>query len=288
MSRRKKRTRSDQIFKVYAAISLLVAASLSLPFSFNDKGFNYKPFLIIFFITLIVLNVLGIIFSLPVVKGKIGERKIRKLLEKFTKYQDVYVINDVIVPGDNNQTSQIDHILFSKGGIFVIETKNYSGRIYGNDSQREWTQVLAYGRTKNKFYSPVKQNQTHVYRLKDILGNKYSFISCIVFLKANISYLESDFVFTPRELKKYLKKTIKEECISSNDILDAYNKVKEYKDNPLKNTKEHVKEIKQTLKNIDNLICPRCGGQLLLRHGNGGTMFYGCSNYPKCKFTKKK
>jgi len=34
-------------------------------------------------------------------------------------------------------------------------------------------------------------------------------------------------------------------------------------------------------------VCPRCDGKLVLRHGRGGKAFYGCSNYPKCKFTKK-
>lgn len=34
-------------------------------------------------------------------------------------------------------------------------------------------------------------------------------------------------------------------------------------------------------------VCPQCGGQLVLRQGRYGS-FYGCSNYPKCKFTLNK
>ena len=51
---------------------------------------------------------------------------------------------------DNGKTSQIDHIVINSEGVFVIETKNYAGRIYGNDNQLEWTQVLVYGKVKNK------------------------------------------------------------------------------------------------------------------------------------------
>lgn len=50
--------------------------------------------------------------------------------------------------------------------------------------------------------------------------------------------------------------------------------------------KEHVKNIEQTQKELKNNICPRCGGKLVLRAGSNGN-FLGCSNYPKCKFTKK-
>ena len=50
-----------------------------------------------------------------------------------------------------NKTHQIDHVIVSSKGIFSVETKNYSGRIYGEDNQKEWTQVLNYGKVKNKF-----------------------------------------------------------------------------------------------------------------------------------------
>lgn len=197
------------------------------------------------------------------------------------------VIDNVIIPDESGtKSSQIDHIYVSNYGIFVVETKNYAGRIYGSDNQLNWTQVLAYGNTKNKLYNPVKQNQTHIYRLKSALGIKSNFVSVIVFINANIQYIESDYVFTLRDLRHLINKDL-EVTISDAELDKISNALLEFKENPFKTNKEHVREIKQMKKDISNNICPRCGGQLVLRKSKDGRSFYGCSNYPKCKFIKK-
>ena len=51
-------------------------------------------------------------------------------------------------------------------------------------------------------------------------------------------------------------------------------------------TKEHIYNIREQQCNLERGICPRCGGNLVLRNGKYGD-FWGCSNYPKCKFIKK-
>lgn len=270
---------------------LFVFIVIALAIIFTVLGITIQQILVGMLIVAGILFAFSIaigILNLPSVKGKRGERKIANILKSLTTNKEAYVINDVIVATEDGNTSQIDHVLFARGGIFVIETKNYSGRIYGTDEQREWTQVLGYGKTKNKFYSPVKQNQTHIYRLKEILGRQYPFISCVVFLRADTSYVESANLFTPRRLKKYLKLEAFREQISRDDVYSAYTRIMEYKEKPIQTTKEHIREIEQTQKDINNLICPRCGGQLILRHSRDGHSFYGCSNYPKCKFIKKK
>lgn len=223
------------------------------------------------------------ILNLPVIKGKLGERKVSKLLKKLTKKNGVFINNLTIGNETSSKTHQIDHVLISTKGIFSIETKNYSGRIYGEDDQKEWTQVLNYGKVKNKFYSPVKQNETHIYSLKEKLKEKDIYIhNVVIFLGAYIDYVKSDYVFTKREFKRYYKKLpdINDEDI----ILKIYDKLIESKEN-IKN-KEHVQNIKNMKENIDNNICPRCGSPLVKRQGKHGE-FYGCSSYPKCKFIKK-
>ena len=169
--------------------------------------------------------------------------------------------------------------------MFVVETKNYAGRIYGTDGQLEWTQVLAYGHSKNKLYNPVKQNGTHIMRLSDILNLDVTFYSVVVFVKANIDNVDSDYVYRISDLK-YLLHEMEEE-LNENQVEEICNIINEYKLHPAKTDKEHVKEVKQMQRDIANNICPRCGGELVLRHGANGD-FYGCSNYPQCKFTKKK
>ena len=74
-------------------------------------------------------------------KGWIGELKTgfnlwagldKKLYRRF---------HDIIIPSSHG-TTQIDHILVSPFGIFVVETKNYKGWIYGSEDQSTWIQVI--------------------------------------------------------------------------------------------------------------------------------------------------
>ena len=123
------------------------------------------PFLII--IPVILIIILIVYLKHPSTRGKYGENKVRRVIGE-TVENEQYVINDLILVNEE-KSSQIDHIVINPHGIFVLETKNYSGEIYGSESQREWTQVLAYGKVKNKLYNPLKQNATHVYNVKKIV-----------------------------------------------------------------------------------------------------------------------
>ena len=85
----------------------------------------------------------------PQFKGWLGEFMVKVTIGK-NKPSEKYVINNLKLRVDEQKTSQIDHIVINPNGVFIIETKNYSGRIYGQESQLEWTQVLGYGKIKNK------------------------------------------------------------------------------------------------------------------------------------------
>ena len=248
-----------------------------------------NPATIVVAIVLTFLILLGnMILRLPVVKGAIGEYKVAKVLKKIAKRKNGFVINDVIIPDvESNKTSQIDHILFTTDGIAVVETKNYIGRIYGSDYQKDWVQVLNYGHKKNKIYSPLMQNDTHLYRLSKLLNlTKHELIGYVVFVRSNITYIDSDNVYTLKMLTKSLRR-MNTNIFTQSDIESFYNKIKFYKDNPIQTKKEHIEEIKQMKSDIENNICPRCGGNLVLRKSKDGNTFWGCSNYPNCKFTKK-
>ncbi|KAB1851160.1 NERD domain-containing protein, partial [Acinetobacter tandoii] len=78
-------------------------------------------------------------------------------------------LNDCTLPDEQNQTTQIDHILLSPFGIFVIETKNYKGWIFGNQHQKTWTQKIY--KKSFKFQNPLHQNYKHQKVLEDILSD---------------------------------------------------------------------------------------------------------------------
>jgi restriction system protein len=66
-----------------------------------------------------------------------------------------------------NGTTQIDHVLVASTGIFVIETKHYTGWIFGGEKQAEWTQVIF--KKKSRFQNPIRQNYAHVKTVQELL-----------------------------------------------------------------------------------------------------------------------
>ena len=104
-----------------------------------------------YFIIAAILSIILIFINTNYFKGKFGEFSVNCLLKKISKNDKGILYKNIIVLLDNN-SHQIDHVLISKKGIFVVETKNYSGTIYGSDYQKDWTQVFNYGKQKYKFY----------------------------------------------------------------------------------------------------------------------------------------
>ncbi len=235
-------------------------------------------------IAFIVLVILIVFLKSPHGKGLIGEYIIRFNLGK-TKQGEKYIINDLILKGENGKTSQIDHILINENGVFVIETKNYSGRIYGNESQLQWTQVLNYGKIKNRIYNPIKQNDTHIYRLRELVDVSFPIKSIIVFVQGNTRYINSDKVYTIEQMREQIKKKQKR-TLTEKEMEELYEKIIYLKESNTTTLKEHIKNSNQTIIETEKGICPRCGNKLIKRNSKYGT-FYGCSNYPKCRFTKK-
>ena len=213
--------------------------------------------------------------------GKVGETKVSSIIGKSVSGEK-YVFNDYVVL-DNGQTSQIDHIVVNKSGVFVIETKNYSGRIYGSEDQQEWTQVLAGGCEKNKFYNPLKQNATHIYYLKKIIKN-VPIHSVVVFVQNNTEFLQTDKVICLKDLAKTLY--FGETVLNSMQIDAVAKKLMEKNSRGVITNETHVRNIKEKKEKIGNNICPRCGAPLVLKKGKYGE-FWGCSKYPTCNFIKK-
>lgn len=215
-------------------------------------------------------------------KGERGEALISSLLGD-TVAGEKYIINDLLITTETGSTCQIDHIVINKFGIWVIETKNYSGIIYGNENRQEWTQVLAYGNVKNRFYNPIKQNKTHIYHLSKLLKPNIKIYNIVVFINADISNVSANGVCNENEIENVIDSG-SETVLTAADMDAYYNKLLTYKSDPLL-AKDHVKNIEILKNNLKDGICPRCGAQLVVHKGKNGE-FWGCSNYPNCKFTK--
>ncbi|MCR4944720.1 MAG: NERD domain-containing protein [Clostridium sp.] len=155
-------------------------------------------------------------------KGIVGENQVKRVLKNLPS--EYTIINDVLIKY-KSITTQIDHIVVCSKGVFVIETKNYSGIIFGDDSSKYWTQKLN-GRS-NTFYSPLWQNRTHVNAIRTLL-KKYKHISVysiVVFCgNSNIKRVKcKDGVISIKELSKYIKTYKAEKYLEKEDIKNVSN-----------------------------------------------------------------
>ncbi|RTE08595.1 NERD domain-containing protein [Paenibacillus whitsoniae] len=235
------------------------------------------------------MSILTIILKSPKFKGFLGEKFVSYRLNKLdnSKY---FILNDITVPSVKGKTTQIDHIVISEYGVFVIETKNYNGWILGDERSEYWTQVIY--KRKEKLYNPIRQNYGHIQALKALSPGfeQIPFISIISFsLKADLKVnVTSEVIYS-----KYLIKTIEkynESVISQEDVQKLLQIFQQASLQDKKVKKEHVKAIQQEMADKSNMVakdeCPKCGGPLVERRGKYGP-FKGCGNYPKCRFIHK-
>ena len=129
-------------------------------------------------IVLFVVVLYVFIHESPDSLGGRGERKVQnKIATLVNNEEGIQVFNDLVLETPDG-TTQIDHIILSRFGIFVIETKNLKGWIFGGSNQRQWTQTLY--RKKYKFQNPLHQNYKHIKAVQELLGVKQSIIYSIV------------------------------------------------------------------------------------------------------------
>lgn len=218
------------------------------------------------------------------VKGKVGEMRVSSKLNPliFGRVEHRQ-IDGLILVDKNGRSHQIDHVEIRENGIFCIETKNYAGRILGNAEDRSWTQLV--GRQKNTLGNPVRQNNSHVYHVKEALGGKYRVNSVVVMVKNNAPR-GIPGVVNLSELGRYLADYDDGTHYTVDEMDRIYSTLLAHSRTDI-TKREHLGSIKRTEADIKNKICPRCGGKLVLRHGQYGE-FYGCSGYPGCRFKMKK
>ena len=111
-------------------------------------------------------------------KGIVGETVINVAMWLKLEKDVYHRLNNITLPLADGGSTQIDHVIVSRYGIFVIETKNYKGWIFGNEKQRQWTQVIM-GR-KYKFQNPLRQNYLHIKTLSDLLELEMSYFHSMI------------------------------------------------------------------------------------------------------------
>ncbi len=202
-------------------------------------------------ILFIIIVIIGLVLKTPIIKGIIGEKNVYSILDNLLNKEEYFIMQDISLE-KKGDTTQIDLIVFSVYGIFVIEVKNYKGWIFGNANQKTWTQSIY--KKKYKFQNPLHQNYKHIKSLEQTLNtstNNDIFKNIVVFtgdskfktkLPSNVCtvtnlvpYIQSfnkpilsrkDVVKYMNEVKKYsLKKGIKTNIRHINNIKSKHNKL---------------------------------------------------------------
>ncbi len=219
------------------------------------------------------------------IKGWLGEKITPVGMWAFLDKNEYRRYNDVILTTANG-TTQIDHIILSKYGLFVIETKNYQGWIFGGASQKEWTQTI-YG-NKNRFQNPLHQNYRHTKALAAHLKIDHTLIRPIIWFIGDVTFKTS---FPPNVLAggliPYIK-DFKSIVFTDMEIARLETLLSSCKVDASVSSKEHVAQIRERLDS--DKTCPKCESALVQRvarrDANAGKTFLGCSSFPKCRFIK--
>lgn len=244
-------------------------------------------------------------------KGNYGEYLTYKYLRGYESDGARFLYN-CYLPKENGETTEIDVLMIHKSGIYVFESKNYSGWIFGSEHQKNWTQTLPSGRKSQKehFLNPIMQNKLHIKYLEKLIGETVPFHSIIVFSERctlkKIDVENPDIFVIKRDDVKKTVSSINNRIgilISQSRVDEIYAQLFPFSQVTEEMKEKHIVDInnahtEQGIVQSDqrdelekNDVCPRCGGKLVLRTAKRGThegnQFYGCANFSKCRYTKQ-
>ncbi len=187
-------------------------------------------------------------------KGVGGEFYTYRLLEKCGEKN---ILCNIYLPKLRGGTTEVDLASVNTKGIFVYESKNYSGWIYGSEENRYWTQVIKGGK-KSKFYNPIIQNKGHIKAMDNFLDKKYTdkFMSYIVFSERcelkKVEYSGDNLrVINRYRLKKTFLKDMGEmpDVLSAEEVKSIYQELKSKTLVSDEVKKQHIESIKSKASN---------------------------------------
>lgn len=219
--------------------------------------------------------------------GARGERKTAEILRSHLPAGYI-VVNNIYLPLPDGTTTQIDHVVVSRYGIFVIETKTYSGWIFGDEKSAQWMQTKY--RKKSRFQNPLRQNYRHVCALADCLGIPRTLCKSLVVFS---DFCEFKTQMPPNVARQstvvdcilsYSEIVIKEKDVSA--VASVVSEWSDSVDEARRNS--HVENLRKRHSAASAAgqppACPYCGKQMVLRRNRKtGEAFFGCPAYPDCK-----
>ena len=184
--------------------------------------------------------------------GRMGEYETYKALRIFEKKGARFLFN-LYLPKGNEETTEIDVLMIARNGLFVFESKNYSGWIFGDEKQKMWTQTLPRGRgrssNKERFLNPVWQNKLHISSLRQVLVDQdVDIFSIIVFsnrceLKNINLYHEDISIVHRRDIVSAVARCIGCSGLSDDDIACLFNLLFPYSQTTQEEKQKHIEQV---------------------------------------------
>jgi predicted RNA-binding Zn-ribbon protein involved in translation (DUF1610 family) len=237
---------------------------------------------------LIPLLIIATIIKTPWFKGVFGEFIVNQFAWWQLDENQYHLVKNVTLPTDDGGTTQIDHIIVSTYGVFVVETKNMKGWIFGSEHQKTWTQQIY--KHKSKFQNPLHQNYKHSKTLQALLDLEDNQLHSIVVFIGDSTFKSQmpDNVTYGMGYIRYIKSK-QDKIISPKQVIEILNTIESGRlARSFKTNREHKEHVQTIIaeKEKQNL-CPKCGSEMVLREtkrgDNKGKQFWGCSTFPKCR-----
>ena len=236
---------------------------------------------------LLPIFILAALFKSSWFKGVMGEFIVNVAAKLMLDKNEYHLIKNVTLPTEDG-TTQIDHVIVSKYGLFVVETKNMKGWSFGDPKQSQWTQQIF--KHKSKFQNPLQQNYKHVKTLESLLGlSDQQIYSLIVFVGESTFKTEMPANVTHGIGYIRFIKSKTTSVLSASEVNNIVSKIASGRLTPsFKTSREHVAHVKSIVSEKKSTSgCPKCGSAMVMREAskgaNKGSKFLGCSQYPQCR-----
>ncbi|GAV20994.1 DNA topoisomerase I [Mariprofundus micogutta] len=236
---------------------------------------------------------LAALFKSAWFKGVMGEAMVNLAARLFLNKNDYHLIKNVTIPTEDG-TTQIDHIIVSRFGVFVVETKNMKGWIFGSANQKQWTQQIY--KSKHRFQNPLHQNYKHTKTLETALGLAHEKMFSVVVFVGDSTFktdMPENVTYGGGYIRYIKSKT--QILLTETEVQQIIGQIAEGRLKPsLKTSREHAKHVRRCVAAKSELAespatksCPKCGSEMVLRTSKkgpqAGNQFWGCSAFPKCK-----
>ena len=179
--------------------------------------------------------------------GEAGENLVAKYLQDIVNSYGCYLYNDFCFEDQQGYSTEIDHILITRGGIFIIETKTNKGFIRGAKEDEWWLCIKKDYQQDKQLKNPIIQNQGHINHLRKMFKNTPpKMTSIVIFPVADITYVSSDIVYDLDDATNKIIELTKSNTYSQEFVERINSQIKQIQDTYSISKEKHIENIKRT------------------------------------------